>query len=121
MLRCTVAIRFLPDNREEGREQSSGVRPLLLFARGHGRKAPGSAWPAPAPSPPSLSLRLRGRYPRVQEVLEPLGLAPLLERQVDGSAHPPKELEDGLLFGGKDAPGEDPSTFFRTDATVIAW
>ena len=33
MPRSTVAICFSLDNREEVREQSSGVRPLLPFAR----------------------------------------------------------------------------------------
>jgi hypothetical protein len=58
MPRSTVAICSSLDFREEGREQSSGVRPLLPFARGRGRHAPrlgrrswlgrppGLGWPA---------------------------------------------------------------------------
>jgi hypothetical protein len=40
MPRRTVAIGVSLDTRAEGREQSSGVRPLLPFARSRGRYGP---------------------------------------------------------------------------------
>jgi len=44
MARRTVAICLSLEIREEVREQSSGVRPLLPFARGLGRHAPRLGW-----------------------------------------------------------------------------
>jgi len=46
MPRRTVAICVSLDTRAEGRERSSGVRPLLLFARSRGRDAPWPRWAA---------------------------------------------------------------------------
>jgi hypothetical protein len=45
---------------------------------------------------------------RDEQVVEPLGLGPFLERDVYRPAHPPEELRHGLGLGGQDAPGDHP-------------
>jgi hypothetical protein len=123
MPRRTVAIGLSLDNREEVREQSSGVRPLLPFARGRGRSASTSTfcsraralrpwlgwppglgwatrvrlgWPVRARLPLPISLRSRGRYAPW------LGRPPWLGW---ANRNPRSLLDNSQVSGGPSLPG----------------
>jgi len=47
---------------------------------------------------------------RGQQVVQPLGLRPFLDRDVDRPPHPPEELRERWTVRRQDAPGDHPAT-----------
>jgi len=83
------------------------VRPQLPLAE-PGRELVGVDQ-IPFVAAPLLAMTIADDEPvhqREEEIVEPLGLGPFLEGDVDGASHPAKELGQSRGLGGQNGPGE---------------